>query len=184
MSLNIPALIKKKRAALPNDADYIEELERMLDVTDESYNNVEEENNTLYKLKATIDDNKPSILAALTLLENALTSELDLSSITGGIDLNSLNGASIETLRSKLSNKPVKQCEHCSTNLNIKNSVIRAFYEEGRDNVLFLKGHYIQDGGNTLPDGTFHIDEETNCETNSEIHEDNDRCVACNGDNA
>jgi hypothetical protein len=184
MSLNIPKLIKKKRAAFPNDADYIEELERMLDVTNESYDNVEEENKILYKLKTTIDDNKPSILAALTLLENALNSDLDLSSITGGIDLSHLNSASIELLHSELSNKPVKVCEHCSANLNIKNSVIRAFYEEGSDKTLSLKGHYMQDGGNILPDGTFHVDDELDCEIDSEVHDDNDRCVKCNGDNA
>jgi predicted nucleic acid-binding Zn-ribbon protein len=47
MSLNIHRLIKKKREALPKDSDYIEELERMLEVTDEAYNNIEEENKDL-----------------------------------------------------------------------------------------------------------------------------------------
>ena len=47
MSLNIPRLIKKKRESLPNDSDYIDELERMLKVTDEAYNNIEEENEEL-----------------------------------------------------------------------------------------------------------------------------------------
>jgi hypothetical protein len=44
---NIHRLIAKKRKALPNDADYIEELERVMGVTEESHNNIESENTAL-----------------------------------------------------------------------------------------------------------------------------------------
>ncbi len=84
---------------------------------------------------------------------------------------------------STVTNKPIKLCEHCGANLNLENSVIRAFYEEGSDKELFLKGHYMQDGGDELPDGTFHVDENIDYDVDSEIHEDNDQCVKCNGDN-
>lgn len=47
MSLDIPNLLEKKRKAFPNDADYIEELERLLYVTDEAYENTEIENQQL-----------------------------------------------------------------------------------------------------------------------------------------
>lgn len=42
MSLNVTKLINKKRKALPVDADYIEELERILKVTDEAYENLKD----------------------------------------------------------------------------------------------------------------------------------------------
>ena len=45
--LDITKLLEEKRAAFVQDSDYIEELERMLFVTDESYNNVEAENEKL-----------------------------------------------------------------------------------------------------------------------------------------
>jgi hypothetical protein len=83
-----------------------------------------------------------------------------------------------------INNKPVKLCEHCSVNLNVKNSVVRAFYKENTDEEVFLKGHYMQDGENKVPDGTFHVDEDIDFNIDSEIHEDNDKCIECNGDNA
>lgn len=47
--LDIPKLLAKKREASSSDEDYIEELERMLYVTDEAFNNVEDENILLRK---------------------------------------------------------------------------------------------------------------------------------------
>jgi hypothetical protein len=44
MSLKTDTLIAKKRAALPIDAEYITELERIIAVTDEAYVNLEDEN--------------------------------------------------------------------------------------------------------------------------------------------
>ncbi len=48
--LDIPKLLEKKRTALPDDSEYIEELERMLFVTDEAFKNIEIENNRLREI--------------------------------------------------------------------------------------------------------------------------------------
>ena len=79
--------------------------------------------------------------------------------------------------------KPIKSCEHCGSNLNKRNSVIRAFYKKNTNEEVFLKGHYIQDGKGEIPDGTFNIDEDINFDIDSEIHSDSDLCVICNGEN-
>lgn len=54
--LDIVELLEKKRKEHPVDSDYIEELERMLLVTDEAYYNVERENISLRTALITIGD--------------------------------------------------------------------------------------------------------------------------------
>ena len=77
----------------------------------------------------------------------------------------------------------IKSCEHCGSNLNNTNSVVRAFYKKDSNEEVFLKGHYLKDGEGEVPDGTFNIDEDIDYDIDSEIHDASDTCVICNGEN-
>lgn len=72
-------------------------------------------------------------------------------------------------------------CEHCKSSLNIKNSTIRAFYEEGTDNLFLLKGHYMLDGELA---GAFQIDDDYDFNICSETPDHNDQCVECSSGKA
>lgn len=68
MSLDIAKLIEKKRKTFSSDSDYIEELERMLYVTDEAYENTEIENNKFRERIAVFEKNQSWYSKAINVL--------------------------------------------------------------------------------------------------------------------
>ena len=70
MSLNIANHIQKKRIAFSNDTDYIKELERMLYVTDEAYENTEIENKKFRECIAGFEKNQVWYSKAIEILNH------------------------------------------------------------------------------------------------------------------
>jgi len=71
-----------------------------------------------------------------------------------------------------------KNCPICKKSLGEHNSVIRAFYKEGTDIQINLKGHYSPKSKDGLPAGTFCFYEDI--DVDSDLPEENDKCAHCN----